>query len=395
MRVVARVGRAPSFVVRQGIASLHRPGNQTRVTLFTVGLGALFVISVRLFQVNMQQEYALDLSGLSADMFLLDVQPSQRAEAASTLEALGATSVTLLPISRARLVGLKRDPLNPNRVPAARVGGEYRLTHRLALDPGETVIRGRFWPPSPSPRPEVSVESRLAEWMMLRVGDVMVFELAGRRIEAPVTSVRDEPRRVRSLQSLARWDIVFRPGALETLPHTFLGGAKGPADPAARAALQNAFLARFPGVTLADALDDIEEVRRRVADVSRAVSLLGGFVLVCGVLILVGAVAMTKMQRVYEAAVLKTLGAKRRILVRISIVEYAVLGLLAGAIGSTAAIAVTWAISRFGNRPLPWRMQPWINLSGAALTVVVVVIVGILATWSVAARKPLGILRDT
>ena len=239
------------------------------------------------------------------------------------------------------------------------------------------------------------METGLAEWLRLHVGDVLVFEIAGRRIEAPVTSIRQEDRRVRSLASLVRSDIVFRPGSLEAMPHTLVGGAKGPADGRARARLQNEVLAQFPGLTLVDALDDIEEVRRRIRDVSTGVSVLGGFVLVCGALILVGAVAMTKMQRLYEAAVLKTLGAKRRVLVRITVIEYGLLGLLAGAIGSTASIGVTWALSRFGNRPLPWQVHPWINVAGAVVTAVVVIVVGVLATWDVAVRKPLGILRDS
>ena len=395
MAVLSRVRRLRSFVLRQGIGSLHRPGNQTRVTMFTIGLGALFVIAVRLFQVNVQHEYMLDLGALSADMFLIDVQPDQRAPVEAALQRLGATAVTLLPLSRARLVGLRRDPLNPNRVPANRIGGEFRVTHKPELGSNETILKGQFWPPSPSSRPEVSVETGLAEWLKLHVGDVLVFEMAGRRVDVPVTSIRQEDRRVRSLASLVRSDIVFRPGSLDALPHTYVGGAKGPADSVARARLQNEVLAEFPGLTLVDALDDIEEVRRRIDDVSTGVSVLGGFVLACGILILVGAVAMTKMQRLYEAAVLKTLGAKRRVLLRITVVEYGVLGLLAGAIGSAASIGVTWALSRFGNRPLPWAPHPWINVAGALLTAAVVIVVGVLATWDVAVRKPLGILRDT
>ena len=395
MAVLSRVRRLRSFVLRQGIGSLHRPGNQTRVTMFTIGLGALFVIAVRLFQVNVQHEYMLDLGALSADMFLIDVQPGQRAPVEAALQRLGATAVTLLPLSRARLVGLKRDPLNPNRVPANRIGGEFRVTHKPELGSNETILKGAFWPPSPSPRPEVSIETGLAEWLKLHVGDVLVFEMAGRRIDVPVTSIRQEDRRVRSLASLVRSDIVFRPGSLDALPHTYVGGARGPADGPARARLQNEVLAEFPGLTLVDALDDIEEVRRRIRDVSTGVSVLGGFVLACGILILVGAVAMNKMQRLYEAAVLKTLGAKRRVLLRITVVEYGVLGLLAGAIGSAASIGVTWALSRFGNRPLPWAPHPWINVAGALLTAAVVIVVGVLATWDVAVRKPLGILRDT
>jgi putative ABC transport system permease protein len=394
MRGLAGLRRLPNFVLRQGIGSLHRPGNQTRVTLFTVGLGALFVIAVRLFQVNLQQEYTLDLGALSADMFMIDVMPDHRAEVAATIERLGGTNVTLLPITRGRLVGLTRDPLNPNRVPTNRIGGQYRLTHRLTLDANETVVKGTFWPATPSDTAEVSVDSGYADWLMLRIGDALVFDIAGRRVEAKVTSIRTIERRIRSLSALARSDFVFRPGPLEALPHSYVGGAKGPTDPVARARLQNGFLAKYPGVTLVDALDDIESIRRRVADISAFISVLGAFVLSCGVMILVGSVAMTKMHRLYEAAILKTLGAKRRVLASITIVEYTVLGLLAGTIGSAAAVAVTWTMSHYGNRPLPWHFQPGINLTGAIATAVLVVIVGVLATWDVLLKKPLGILRE-
>jgi len=82
------------------------------------------------------------------------------------------------------------------------------------------------------------------------------------------------------------------------------------------------------------------------------------------------------------------------VLIKLTIVEYTVLGVLAGVIGSAASIAVTWTMSHWGTRPLPWHLQPWINVYGAAATAVVVVIVGLLATWDVIARKPLGILRE-
>lgn len=394
MHLLARLRRLPSFVLRQGVGSLYRPGNQTRVILFTVGLGALFVVAVRLFQVNLQQEYALDMTDLAADMFMIDVQPPQRDAVKASLDGLGAAEVRLVPVARARIAGVKRDPSNPTRVPRERFGGEFRLTDRLALEPSEQVTEGRFWPATPSPEPEVSVQDGLAVWMGLRVGDVLVFDMAGRPLEARVTSIRRLDRRARTLTSLVRADMLFRPGSLDRYPHTYVGALKGPADGAARAVLQNRFLAQYPGVTLVDALDDIGEVRRRIADISSAVSILGGFVLACGILTLIGSVAMTKMQRVYEAAILKTLGAKRRILVRVTVIEYGVLGLLAGLIGSASSIAVTWVMSRWGNQPLPWRFHPGINAAGALLTAVLVLLIGIAATWDVAARKPLGILRE-
>jgi putative ABC transport system permease protein len=394
MAALSRLGRLPSFALRQGVNSLHRPGNQTRVTLFAVGLGALFVIAVRLFQVDLQQEYAVDLGGLTSDMFVIDVTPGDKAAVAARLSSLGASDVTLVPVAQARLVGVRRSPSNPNRVPRDRFGGEVRVTERASLDPSEQVDAGTFWTAATPPRAEVSVEREFARWLALEVGDALVFDVAGRRIDTPVTSVHVIDRRVRSLTNLVRADLLLRPGTLDAVPHTFVGGARGPSDPAARARLQNAFLSAYPAVTLVDALDDISEIRKRIADFSRAVSIVGGFVLACGILILAGSVAMTKLHRLYEGAILKTLGAKRGVLVRIALVEYGVLGLLAGLIGSSASIAVTWAMSRWGTRPLPWHVHPLTNVVGVGLTAALVVAVGVAATWDVVARKPIGILKE-
>jgi putative ABC transport system permease protein len=310
------------------------------------------------------------------------------------LEGHGARDVALFAVTRARLVGIRRDPRNAERVPAGRIGGEMRLTHRLRLEPNETIVKGRFWAASASDRPEISVESGWADWLRLAVGDVLVFDVGGQRFDAPVTSVRKEDRRVRRLASLLRTDMIVRPGSLDALPHLYLGGAKGPADVAARARLQNDVLAAYPSITLVDALDDIEEVRRRVADIGKAIELLGGFVLFCGVLILSGSVAMTKLHRLYESAVFKTLGARRAFLLKLTVIEHGVLGLLAGVVGSAASIAVTWVMSTYGRRPLPWQPHPWLNLFGALLTALVVVAVGLLATWDVIVRKPLAILKE-
>jgi putative ABC transport system permease protein len=394
MAALSRLGRLPSFALRQGVNSLHRPGNQTRVTLFAVGLGALFVIAVRLFQVNLQQEYTIDLGGLTSDMFVIDVTPGDKAAVAARLSSLGAAEVTLAPVAQARLVGIHRAPSNHDRVPRDRFGGEFRVTERAALDPSEQVDAGVFWTPGARLRSEVSVERDIARWLALAVGDTLVFEVAGRQLETPVTSIRSIDRRVRSLTNLVRADFLLQPGTLDALPHTFVGGARGPSDPAARATLQNAFLSAFPAVTLVDALDDISEIRRRIADFSSAVSIVGGFVLACGMLILTGSVAMTKLHRLYEGAILKTLGAKRRVLVRIALVEYGVLGLLAGIIGSAASIAVTWGMSRWGARPLPWHLHPLTNAAGVALTAALVMLVGVVSTWDVVAHKPIGILKE-
>jgi putative ABC transport system permease protein len=298
----------------------------------------------------------------------------------------------LLPLARGRFVDYRRADGRPMRAP--RGFGEWRLSSRGALESFETITAGRFWSDATPGSPEVSLDERFADGLGIHVGDVMTFEIGGRRIETPVTSLRRAERRMRSLASYARFDILLRPGTLDGSPYMLIGTLKGPADRAARAALQNAFMEQFPNVTLIDALDDIEEIRARVDEVSFGVSILGGFVFASGTLILVGSIAMTKRQRLYEAAILKTLGAKKKTIAAITLVEYGVLGLLAGVIGSAGAIGVTWAMTRFGRSGVVWHAHPLVNVAGVIVTMVLVTIVGQAASWDVMMKKPLGILRE-
>jgi len=274
------------------------------------------------------------------------------------------------------------------------MGGGYRLTYRPDLDRDETIVKGTYWNSAPSTEAEVSVEERFAEWLMLRLGDTLTFDLSGRKIDARVTSIRRIDRRVRTLTWGGRFEIIFRPGVLENAPHTFIAVLKGPPPGDARAALQNALLDRFPNLTMVDILDDLENVRMRVQDASSAISILGAFVLCCGILTLVGSVTMTKYFRVYQSAILKTLGARKRIIVRSTLVEYGVLGLLAGTIGAVAAMMMTWVLSTYGNNPVPWSPRPWIALTGLLGTMVLVTAVGVLSTWDVIIKKPLLIMRE-
>jgi len=102
---------------------------------------------------------------------------------------------------------------------------------------------------------------------------------------------------------------------------------------------------------------------------------------------------MTKFHRLYESAILKTLGAKKKMIVFTLLVEYGVLGLLAGLLGSAAAIALTWAISEYALK-ITWQIIPSVNLIALAATSILVVLVGVLSSWDVMIKKPLGILRS-
>ena len=185
---------------------------------------------------------------------------------------------------------------------------------------------------------------------------------------------------------------VFRPGLFEQAPQTFISPIKGPADPVARARLQHDLVEAFPNVTVIDVREVLTRIQDIMSKVALAITVVGGLVLFSGVLILIGAVAMTKFQRVYEAAVFKTLGANTRTITRMLLFEYGVLGSLAGTVGSLGAVVLTWGVSKYALE-IPWRIFAGEHVAGVLLTSVLVAAIGVLSSLDVLRHKPLATLR--
>jgi putative ABC transport system permease protein len=185
---------------------------------------------------------------------------------------------------------------------------------------------------------------------------------------------------------------VFRPGSLEKAPHSFIGILRAPEDPTARATLQRDLVARYPNISAIDVREVLATIQSVVDQVTLAISIVGAVALASGVLILIGAVAMTKFQRVYEAAILRTLGANTRLLGTMLALEYTALGLLAGTIGAAGALALTWAVTRYVFE-ISWRPAPALLAAGAVLTAALVGIIGVVASADVLRKKPLATLR--
>jgi putative ABC transport system permease protein len=185
---------------------------------------------------------------------------------------------------------------------------------------------------------------------------------------------------------------VFRPGALSEAPHAFIGFLRGPADATDRARLQHALVQRYPNISTIDGRDILARIKSIVDNVILAISVVGGVALLSGVLILVGAVAMTKFQRVYEAAILRTLGASTRLLGTMIALEYCALGMLAGLIGAAGALGLSWAVTRH-LFDIAWQPAPLLLAAGTVLTAALVGTIGVAASLDVLRKKPLGTLR--
>jgi putative ABC transport system permease protein len=393
--LLAPLANSRSFPLRHAVLHLSRPGNQTRVILLAVGLGAFFIVGVRSLQASLLSEFSVQVDANAPDMFLLDVQKPQVEGVRAFLgdKSHGAVDFQLIPVMRARVVGVAGrettlESADDVRRSGMSIGREFTITYRDHLEGNERVVEGAFWN-APSTEPEVSVEREIATRARLHVGDTIRFDILGRTIAPKITSIRDvEWRESRN----GGFVFVFRPGVLDQAPQTYVAPMKGPATPAERARFQHDLVERFPNVSVIDFHEILETIRDVMGKVTLAISVVGGLVLFSGALILIGAVAMTKFQRVYEAAVFKTLGANTRTIARMLLLEYGVLGSLAGAIGSLGAIVLTWGVSKYALE-IPWRIFAGEHVAGMLLTSVLVAAIGVLSSLDVLRNKPLATLR--
>jgi len=394
VRAVQPLRHSSSFALRQAVLHIARPGNQTRVILLAVGLGTFFILGVRSLQANLLRDFSVQAGENAPDMFLIDIQTDQRDALADYVAgATGGDAPRLIPVLRARVVGVEGRQIELESYEQVRgrggLGREFTVTYRPQLEANETIVSGDWWDGASGGEPEVSIEDAFLERAQIQVGDRMRFDVLGRIITARVSSIR----RVDWQDFRAGgFMFVFKPGTFDGAPQTFISTLQGPADPTARARLQAGLVERFPNVSVIDLREVLQTIQGVVRNVSTAVTVVGGLVLLSGVLILVGAVSMTKFRRVYEAAILKTLGANARLIATMLLLEYGVLGAIAGTVGALGAVILSWGVARYAL-DLTWDPTPGITVVGIVATALLVAAIGVLASLDVLRNKPLSTLR--
>lgn len=390
-KLLRRLRSVGPFAFSQSINSLYRPGNQTRIILLAVGLGAFVVLTVQSLQSNLVREFDFSRNQRLPSLFFVDIQKSQIEPLLAMLKTRVDEVPESTPTVRARIAFINGKPIDfaqrEVRQQQGQIGREFAVTYRPNLDKNETVIDGEWWS-STDGVPEVSVEEEMAGRLNLAVGDSMTFDISGRKLTARVANIRKLDLR----NTRTAFVFVFRPGALENAPQSYAATLLSRIGATERQRIQRDILAAYPNVQIFDVADIVSTVQKLVNNFVIAISFVGGFVILSGVLILIGSIALTKSQRVYENAVLKTLGAKRSTLLAILLGEYGLQGLLSGAIGSGFSILLSWTVSTYVLN-ISWEFDAWLFGLGIMLTAVVVMLVGAAASFDVLFRKPLATLR--
>jgi putative ABC transport system permease protein len=345
------------FVLRQGIASLYRPGNQTRSVVLSLGFG-VFLMST-LYQVHHSLLNTLDakLTQARANLVFFDVQQDQETGVDSIVRANGYTVVQQVPLVTMRIAGvngkttsqLLADTLASQPGQRGRRSGwplrrEYRSTYRDFSTPSEHIVEGRWFTPTidSTTLPEVSLDVAVAHELRLKIGDTVTWNVQGVQVPTRVTSFRE----VNWARFEPNFFAVFQTRALEHAPRQFVILAQVPGATAV-ANVQRGVVRTYPNVSSID----LTLVQRTVMDVLGKVTMAIRFMallsLALGIPVLFSAVAATRRERLREGVLLKTLGATRRQIGRIMLAEYAVLGTLGSLAGVVLSFGGSWALTHW------------------------------------------------
>ncbi|HWL40593.1 MAG TPA: FtsX-like permease family protein [Gemmatimonadaceae bacterium] len=388
------------YVVRQGVANLYRPGNQTRAVTLALGFGAFLISTLYLVQKNVLRQFSVATAASVGNVVFFDVQQDQAAGLDSIVRRGGHGVVQLAPVVNMRVAAINGKRVGDmRRVPRGEQGRaswalrrEYRSTFRDKPAASEAVTSGQWFGPAaitmPADTGEISLEEEIAEELNVKLGDEITWNVQGVEIPTRVTSMR----KVTWTRFEPNFFVVFAPPILEDAPKQFVLLADV-RDPTAVALLQRAVVNRFPNVSSLDLTSIKRTVDRIVSRASLAIRFMALFSFAVAIPVLFSAVSATRRARVREGVLLKTLGATRGQIARILLAEYSLLGVLGGLTGMLLSIAGGWAVVNYIFKvPFTPALAPVAAI--AAVIVGLTLLIGLLAGRDVFRETPIAALRD-
>ncbi|MBX6328037.1 MAG: FtsX-like permease family protein [Pseudolabrys sp.] len=396
--IVAAAARMPRFgpvALRLAVAGIHRPGAPTSSIVLSLGLGIALLVSVNEIDGNLRRQFAAELPAKAPSFYFLDI-PVDQADRFNAFLRRQAPHARLdeVPMLRGRIVaarGMRAEDLNPDPDVAWVLQSDRGLTYARELPKGSRLTAGEWWNPDYDGPPLVSFEQRIAEGLGLKLGDTVTVNVLGRDITARIASLR----RV-DWQSLSiNFVMVFSPNSFVDAPHTRLATVTFPdgGTPQEEGRLIRAVAAAFPMVAAVRVKEVLEAFGALVANLGRAIGGASVVTLVAASLVMGGALAAGQRHRVYDAVILRTLGATRGGIVGLYALEYAMLGGLAALFGTASGSLAGWVIvTKLMHLPYVWLPRP--AAAAAAAAVALTLAMGLVGTFAALRHKPASVLRN-
>jgi putative ABC transport system permease protein len=394
MGVARRVPRPRYALLRLVLANIHRPGALTPSVVLSLGLGLALLVTLLEIDGNLRSQFVAALPDKAPSMFFVDIQDADatRFDAFAKREAPDA-KYERVPMLRGRIVsvnGTKAEDLKPAANAAWVLQSDRGITYAADVPAGSRVVAGEWWKPDYQGQPLVSFENKIADGLGLKLGDPVTVNVLGRNITATLANLRAV-----EWQSLGiNFVMVFSPNSFRGAPHTHIAtfGYPGGTSVEQEVGLLKKAVAEFPNVTAVRVREALEAIAKVVFDLTLAIRGASAITLIAAVLVLAGALATGHRHRVYDAVVLKMLGATRWRLLGAYALEYLLIGLATAIVGVAAgSIAASLVMTEVMNLSFRWLAGPALTATFCATALTIAF--GLIGTFSALGQKPAPVLR--
>jgi len=385
-RLRARVGVAWRF----GLANISRRPGSSVIQIVAFGLGIMVLLLLSTVRSDLLDNWQSSLPNDAPNYFVINVQSDQVANITEYFDELGVNRTTMYPMVRARLVEINGRKVSTSDYESERakrfVTREFNLSWARDMQPDNEVVMGQWWQQQDYGRPLMSFETQLAQTLKLQLNDVVSFDINGSLMDFTISNLRS-----------VDWDTfnvnfftVVPPGVLEQQPANWITSVY--LDKEQRQQLDK-LVREFTNITLIDIETIMQRVRGIIERVSLAVEFIFLFTLLAGLAVLYAAIQSNQDERRFESAVLRTLGASKKVLMLGLFAEFTMLGAISGLLAGLAATSLAWLLAEFIFR-FDYQFDISVALTGLISGILIVVIAGILGTRSVLTTPPVKTLRE-
>jgi len=384
-----------SMTRRYSISNLMRPNNQATSIITCLGMGIMLILTVRLVQMDMLAMLNKSTEMGPPNYFFIDIQHDQTQTFTQVLDRVAPEAErTLTPLVRSRLHSID-DKLIENWVYKDKrreewfITREFVLTYMAGSPPKDNeVIEGGWWDEARAKNAEVSLEQDAAKRLNAKIGSQLVIDIQGVPVAATVTSIR----KVNWRNMRTNFYMIYSPGALQDAPLTYVATVHVPEQK--ELALQHAVVEALPNITAVSTRDIVNTIETNVSKLTTLVDFMSGFAIAAGLFILSGSIASTKFRRLQESAILKILGARRKVVASILGIEYITLGIISALVGVGLAQGLSWAVMKYMIKS-DWHVQPITVAWAFGFAVLITVATGVLSSLDVICNKPLKTIRES
>ncbi|MEO8383782.1 MAG: FtsX-like permease family protein [Betaproteobacteria bacterium] len=373
---------------RYGIANMKRHAGGSLVQIMALGLGLMAMLLLTLVRTDLIAGWQSSMKPDMPNRFVINIQSDQLGEVKSYFASRNMSTPDLYPMVRGRLVEINGKP-----VVSARYGDErakrtsereFNLSWASTMQADNKIVAGKFWAADTTEK-QFSVEEGIAKSLGIKLDDTLTYDIAGSRFTAKVTSLR----KVEWDSFKANFFVISSPGVLDSYPASYITSFHLPPG---NEAVVNGLVKQFPNVSVIDLTAIMAQVRTITDQVANAVSFVFLFALAAGLVVLYAAIAATQDERVYDAAIMRTLGASRKQMVVVQLAEFLAIGLLSGLIASVGAMGLAMVLSDkvLGVPYSPNLLIPLIGIVGGGAGIA---LAGLLGTRKAVSTPPLVTIR--